>query len=302
MPIPDFRTIMPVFLEYLVDLQEHTDPEITQTLAEHFGLTQEERCRFLPGGERKVFEDRVGWAKAELGMSGLIAVPRQGEAVITERGLALLQQDRVSLERALYRELPGADEAIEAKDRSGGDVAVGGQDAERYPREVMDGVYERLRRELAHDLLTRLHTATTGMFRRLVIDLLVAMGYGGSLRNTVRSLGATGDGGLEGTIRADRLGVDNIHVRAKRMEEPLGRRDIEVFDRAMQGKQVWRGILLTTSEFSREAVWSATGLDRSVVLVNGEDLAGLMIDHDVGVSTTAVYTVKDIDRDTFGEG
>ena len=295
MSIPDFRTIMPVMLEHLADLRERSDREISRAMAEHFGLSLEERTRYLPGSDRNLFVDRVSWAKAELAMAGLIEIPRRGKAVITERGLDVLKQGNLSLEQSLFQKFLESHRKI-GKDSN--DTAVFSVwNLEQYPQEVMDEAYEGHRRKLCSELLTRLHSGSSDLFRTLVIELLVALGYGGSLQDALRSIGTTASGGLEGTLRVDRLGVENIHVQAKRVEEPLDRRDIQMFLRAMQGKQVTRGIFITTSSFSQEAVWSATGLDSSMVLLNGEDLAGLMIDYDIGVTTTAVYKVKDIDAE-----
>jgi len=301
MSIPDFRTIMPVLLGHLSDLQEHSDREITQAMADHFCLSLEERTRFLPNSDRKVFVDRVAWAKTELGMAGLIEISGRGRAVITERGLSVLQQAPRSMEREFLKQFPEYRERMGSAN-AGQEEVLSLREEEYYPREEMEGAYERLRQDLAAELLKRLHKGSANLFRRLIIDLLVAMGYGGTLRDAVRSIGTTGEQGVEGTIRADRLGVESIHLQAKRREKPLGRGEIQSFARAMEAKQVTRGILMTTSGFSQEAVWCATGFQQPMVLVNGDDLADLMIDFDVGVSTIAVYTVKGIDEDVFGEG
>ncbi|MCF8029610.1 MAG: restriction endonuclease [Desulfohalobiaceae bacterium] len=295
MSIPDFRSIMPVMLEHLADLRERSDREISRAMAEHFGLDQEERTRYLPGSDRNVFVDRVGWAKAELAMAGLIEIPKRGKAVITERGLDVLKGGNLSLKQNLFQKFLESHKKIGKVSNDPETFSV--RNLEQYPQEVMEEAYEGHRRKLCAELLTRLHAGPPDFFRTLVIDLLVAMGYGGSLQDALRSIGTTGNGGLEGTVRVDRLGVENIHVQAKRVEEPLGRREIQLFLRAMQGKQVPRGIFITTSSFSQEAVWSAIGLDYSMVLLNGKDLAELMIDYDIGVTTTAVYRVKDIDTE-----
>lgn len=300
MSIPDFRAIMPALLGHLADLREHSDREITRAMADYFGLTPEERTRFRPNSDRKVFVDRVAWAKRELGTAGLISVPRRGEAAITERGLEVLQQAPQRIEREFLKQFPEYREGI-GRDSAGQEAVFSIQDAEYYPREEMEAAYGRIRQDLAAEVLIRLHTGSANLFRRLIIDLLVAMGYGGTLEDTVRSMGTTGEQGVEGTIRADRLGVESIHVQGKRVEKPLGRGEIQSFARAMEGKQVTRGIFMTTSSFSQEAVWCATGFQRPMVLVNGSDLVDLMIDYDVGVNTIASYTVKGIDEEAFRE-
>ena len=300
MSIPDFRVIMPVFLRHLADLQEHSDREITQAMADHFGLSREERARFLPNSDRKVFVNRVARAKTELGMAGLIEVPKRGEAVITERGLEVLQQAPQSIEREFLKQFPEYRERI-GRSSASPETVFSIEEVEHYPREEIEEAYERIRQDLASELLTRLHGGSVNLFRRLIIDLLVAMEYGGTLRDVVQSIGTTGKQDIEGAIRADRLGVESIHLQAKRREKPLGGGEIQSFARAMEGKRIARGIFITTSSFSQEAVWRASGYERPMVLVSGNELANLMIDYDVGVSPVVTYTVKCLDEDSFRE-
>jgi restriction system protein len=291
---------MPVLLNYLSDVKEHTDREITREMADYFGLSREERARFLPNSDRKVFVDRIAWAKAELGMAGLIAIPRRGVAVITERGLNVLQQGPLSMDRNFLKQFPDYREKVEGIGE-GQTSFESVWDTEQYPREVLEGAYQRLRRELAAELLTRIKAGSSNLYQRLIIDLLVAMGYSGTLRDAVRFLGTTGDQGVEGTVRADSLGTERIHVRASRGNEPISRQEILSFARAMEAKRAWRGVFMTTSSFSDVARGYAASIERSIVLISGEELAGLMIDYDVGVNTTGTYAVKSIDNDAFRE-
>lgn len=300
MPVPDFQTLMPVLLDHLGDLREHSDSEITRSLAEHFDLNPEERTRFHPGGNKKVFVERIDWVKAELEMAGLIAVPRQGMMVITERGLFALEQKPRRMDRNFLKQFPEYREKVEAVDQSL-EGAGNYRELEEYPREVLERAYHRLRHELAGELLERLRAGSSGMYKRLVIDLLVAMGYSETLRDAIRSLGTTGDDGVEGSIRADSLGTERIHVRASRRSEPVSRQEVRSFVRAMEAKRAWRGVFLSISRFSQDAQAYAVGLEQDIVLMSGEELAELMIDHEVGVKTTASYSVKSIDHDAFRE-
>lgn len=300
MPIPDFQTLMPVLLDHLGDLQEHSDNEITRSLAEYFGLSPEERARFQPGADKKVFVERIDWVKAELEMAGLIAVSRPGVMIITEQGLFALEQKPQKMDRGFLKQFPKYREKVEAVEETL-EGAGSSRGIEGYPREILERTYLQLRRELAGELLERIREGSSGLFKRLVIDLLVAMGYSETLQDAIRSLGTTGDDGVEGSIRADSLGTERIHVRARRRSEPVRRQEVQSFVRAMDAKRAWRGVFLTTSPFSQEAKTESLGVERDIILVNGDEFAKLMIDYGVGVRTTASYPVKCIDHEAFRE-
>lgn len=174
-------------------------------------------------------------------------------------------------------------------------------DAAQTPQEVLENAYQSLRQEVSTELLTQIKNSSPGFFERLVIDLLVAMGYGGTLQDAGQSIGKAGDEGIDGIIKEDRLGLDVIYVQAKKWENPVSRPEIQKFAGALQGKRARKGVFITTSSFSQGAREYVASIESKIVLIDGEELAGLMIDYGVGVSTTSVYEVKRIDYDYFEE-
>jgi len=299
MTIPDFQTIMLPLLRHIADGKEHSNKEITEAMADHFQLTVEERNQLLPSGKQKLFTNRVAWAKADLKMAGLVDSPKRGISVITQRGLDVLQQDPGKLNRNFLKQFP---EYLEKISRGGkkSDMEKD-NDAAQTPQEVLENAYQSLRQEVSAELLSQIKNSSPGFFERLVIDLLVAMGYGGTLQDAGQSIGKAGDEGIDGIIKEDRLGLDVIYVQAKKWENLVSRPEIQKFAGALQGKRARKGVFITTSSFSQRASDYVASIESKIVLIDGEELAGLMIDYGVGVSTTSVYEVKRIDYDYFEE-
>lgn len=293
MAIPDFQTIMLPLLEYIADGNEHSNHELTAALAEHFQLSEEERNQFLPSGRQKLFTNRVAWAKADLKMAGLIHSPKRGISVITERGFEVLKKPPNKIDRKFLKKFPEYSQKIGSPHKKGNTIS------QQTPQEILENAYQVLRRELSSELLIQIKNSTPAFFEQLVIDVLVAMGYGGSIQDAGKSIGKAGDEGIDGIIKQDRLGLDIIYIQAKKWENPVSRPEIQKFAGALQGKRARKGVFITTSNFSSGAREYCKNIDSRIVLVNGEELAGLMIDYGVGVSTAQIYEVKRLDFDYF---
>jgi restriction system protein len=295
MAIPDFQTIMLPLLKHITDGNEHSNHELTEALAKHFQLSEEERNQLLPSGRQKLFTNRVAWAKADLKMAGLIHSPKRGISVITERGIEILRNPPDKIDRKFLKKFPEYSQKIGSTRKK--DNAI----SQQTPQEILGNAYQVLRRELSSELLAQIKNSTPAFFEQLVIDVLVAMGYGGSIQDAGRSIGKAGDEGIDGIIKQDRLGLDIIYVQAKKWENPVSRPEIQKFAGALQGKRARKGVFITTSDFSGGAREYCKNIESRIVLVNGEELAGLMIDCGVGVSTGQVYEIKKIDLDYFEE-
>ncbi|MDP3874420.1 MAG: restriction endonuclease [Methyloversatilis sp.] len=311
MPIPDYQTVMLPFLRLAGDGQEHRFRDAVTALANEFALTEDERNVMLPSGTAPLFDNRVGWARTYLKQAGLIDSRKRGMFHITTRGHDLLAKkpprvDSSTLEQ--YSEyLDFKLRRGEQKDLTKPETAVV-QDpsteappsqSDSTPEELLSQAYQRLRANLEAELLEQVKSSTPAFFERLVIDLLVAMGYGGSRRDAGRAIGKSGDGGIDGIIKEDKLGLDVIYVQAKRWEGTIGRPEIQKFAGALQGQRANKGVFITTSGFTREAVDYANIISTKIILVAGEQLATLMVDHNVGISTISAFEIKRIDSDYF---
>jgi restriction system protein len=301
MAIPDYQTVMLPLLRFLKDGKEHNIGEVVDSLADEFNLSAEERQQLLGSGQPTVIRNRAGWARTYLKKAGLISSTRRGYFCITERGQSVLasEPDRIDVkyleqfpEFVAFRELrhERPDEAVP--------VTVS---SDATPEEALDAAYGRLRLDLEAELLDQVKSASPSFFERLVVELLVRMGYGGTLRDAGQAVGKSGDGGIDGIIKEDRLGLDVIYIQAKRWDSTVGRPEIQKFAGALQGHRARKGVFITTSSFSSDALEFASRIDSKIVLIDGAALAKHMIDHNVGVSVSRSYEVKKIDSDYFSE-
>ena len=303
MAIPDFQSIMLPLLKYLGDRKEHHIREAIEALSQQFGLTPEERKELLPSGQQYVFDNRVGWARTYLKKARLIETTRRGYLKITERGLQVLQENPSEINvrylmkfpefvefRALKREKeePDKERELVIEDRL-------------TPEELIENAYQRLRQNLAAEIIQRVKQCSPSFFEKLVIDLLISMGYGGTRKDAGEAIGRSGDEGIDGIIKEDRLGLDIVYIQAKKWENPVSRPEIQKFAGALLGRKAKKGIFITTSEFTKDAREYAEKIESKIVLIDGETLAQLMIDHNIGVSSIATYTLKKIDNDYFAE-
>jgi restriction system protein len=304
MAIPDFQTIMLPLLQLTADQNEHQFRVMVETLAHKFNLSQEERKVLLPSGKAFLFDNRVGWARLYLVRASLLEPTRRGFVKITQRGLDLLRQNPLRIDNNILQQYPEfADfKGAPAKDKARGQPIVTNElTVEQTPEEAIEYGYEQMRRELAHQLLTQVISASPKFFERLVIDLLVKMGYGGSIRDAGQVVGTSGDEGIDGVIKEDRLGLDTIYVQAKRWQGTIGRPELMKFVGALKGQKANKGVFLTTSRFSNDAVDYVKKIDSRVVLIDGEQLAEFMIDFHIGVSPVAIYEIQRLDSDYFIE-
>jgi len=300
MPIPDFQTLMLPLLKLTEDGEEHTLQEAREHLAAVFDVSEDEQAHLLPSGKDLTFRNRVGWAKTYLVKTRLLESPKRGRFRITDRGRGVLGEhpDRIDLKYLeRYEEFKAFRKASHGKTAPKSEVDE--PEPTQTPDEVLAGAYRTLRKALASDLLDLVKGSTPAFFEKLVVDLLVAMGYGGSLEDAASVVGRSGDEGIDGVIKEDRLGLDVVYIQAKKWEGNIGRPELQKFVGALQGKRARKGVFLTTSSFTREAVEYVQYLDTKVILVDGEQLAEHMIDFDVGVSTRDIYRVKKIDIDYF---
>lgn len=303
MPIPDYQSVMLPLLRFLDDGGEHSLREAIDSLAEQFDLTEAERAEMLPSGQQATFNNRVGWARTYLKKAGLVESTRRGFFRISARGREVLlgSPTRINVgfleQFSEFMEFRGT-----RREKSPTEEARSGDAIAQTPEELLEGAYQRLREGLAAEILQTTKSCSPAFFERLVVDLLVKMGYGGSRREAGQALGRSGDGGIDGIIKEDKLGLDIIYIQAKRWEGSVGRPEVQKFAGALQGQRARKGIFLTTSAFTKEAADYAAVIDTKIILIDGVQLAELMIDHGVGVATQATYEVKRIDSDYFTEG
>lgn len=303
MPIPDFQTIMLPLLRRVGDGQEHSVQELVSELAREFTLTEEEQNILLPSGKQTVFYNRVGWARTYLAKAGLLEMSRRSYYRITERGRQVLAGNPSRIDMKFLEQFP---EYVEFREREGGRRRPSREKVfdqeEKTPEEVLEDAYQEIRDGLAQELLGLVKQSTPAFFERLVVELLVKMGYGGSRRDAARAVGQVGDEGIDGIIDEDRLGLDTIYIQAKKWDNVVGRPEIQKFVGALMGKRAKKGIFITTASFSTEATNYVSSIDAKIVLIDGKRLAELMIDYDVGVTTVTTYQLKRVDSDYFGNG
>jgi len=296
-------------LRFASDGQEHSTQEAVETLATEFHLSPAERSELLPSGQQAIFNNRVGWARSYLKKAGLLESPRRGTLRMTDRGRQVWSERPPTMDVKYLERFPEFMEFRNGPRKNG--PRKNGNDPiaidpiitpEQTPEEAMEQVHQNLRHSLAQDILRRVLSCSPEFFEQLVIDLLVKMGYGGDRRDASERIGRSGDGGIDGIIKEDRLGLDVIYIQAKRWQGVVGRPEIQKFVGALQGQRAKKGVFITTSNYTSEATDYISRIDAKVVLIDGQTLANFMIDFDIGVSVAASYTLKRIDSDYFEEG
>jgi restriction system protein len=273
--------------------------ETIEYLADEFDLSDEERKELLPSGQQATFDNRVGWARTYMKKAVLLEPTRRGYFRITERGKDVLSQNPQKINVKFLGRFP---EFIEfrqiRKEKPEKDKVVPDPDV-ATPEEALENAYQKLQEGLAADLIQNVKECSPNFFERLVVALLVKMGYGGSRKEAGQAVGGTADGGIDGIIKEDKLGLDIIYIQAKRWEANVGRPEIQKFAGALQGQRARKGIFITTSSFSKDALDYVKNIDTKIILIDGDQLAELMIDHNVGVSALTTYEIKKIDADYF---
>ncbi|HRI46275.1 MAG TPA: restriction endonuclease [Ignavibacteriaceae bacterium] len=306
MAIPDFQSLMLPFLKFCSDGKEYSTNDVIGALSKSFSLTEEELKQKLPSGTQNTFYNRVFWTKAHLKMAGLIENTRRSHFTITERGKVLLKSNPPIVNLKLLKTIPEYVAYTESykKDKQDKNELVSDEENDTIsltPEENLETSYQNIRKALVQEILTKIKILPPAFFEKLVVELLVKMGYGGSISDAGRAIGKSGDEGIDGIIKEDRLGLDLIYIQAKRWDGIVGRPEIQKFVGALAGQGAKKGIFITTSNFSKEAFDYAPKNETKIVLINGEQLAEYMIDFDLGVSTISTYLVKKVDSDYFTE-
>lgn len=301
MAIPDYETCMLPLLRLLSDGQIHAMRELTVQIANHFALTDEERQRMLPSGQQSYISNRVGWAKSFLKKAGLLENPLRGKVRISAEGRSVLAAPPATIDCEYLKRYPAFVEFVQNRHNStqADHTSVDSQQRERTPEELMESAYSEIRDALAEDLLVQVMNCNPTFFERLVLELLIAMGYGGALPESSSHIGRSRDGGIDGIINEDKLGLDIICVQAKRWTDSVGRPIVQAFAGSMEAHRAKKGVLISTSTFSRDALDFVDRIERKIVLIDGTKLAQLMIDYNIGVATAKTYAVKKIDSDYF---
>lgn len=310
MPIPKYHEFMLPLLQLAGDRQEHANREAFTAMATHFRLSADDVAARLPSGRQTVVDNRVGWAQTYLRNAGLLESTRRAHFHITDAGLKVLATRPAVIDVAFLNQFPSfvafrtrtTPKTSETADIENAFQTALPDDAPSYsktPEEVMADASRSLRAQLADELLDLVRQGTPAFFERLVVDLLQAMGYGGASSASGQVTGRSGDGGIDGIITEDRLGLDAVYLQAKRWQANVGRPTVQEFAGAMQGHKADKGVIITTSEFTAEARDYVRTISTRIVLIGGAQLVNLMIDHGVGVRTVDTYVVRRVDGDYF---
>lgn len=301
--IPDYQSLMLPLLKFTNDRQEHSVTDAIEFLAEKFNLTEAELNEWLPSKSQKLFYNRVYWAKAYLKMAGLVENVRRSYFRITPRGLETLKESPESINIKYLRKFPEFISSIEGgkKIDSKEEVINVTSVPFKTPEEILEDAYHKIKETLLSEVLSRVKKIHPSEFEKLVIELLVKMGYGGSIAEAGKATRYTSDEGIDGIIKEDKLGLDVIYIQAKRWQGTVSRPEIQKFVGALAGQRAKKGVFITTSDFSKEATIYASQMDTKIVLIDGNTLAQHMIDYNLGVSVQNTYEIKKIDSDYFEE-
>ncbi len=313
MNIPDYQSLMLPLLVGLGDGREHQVRDLRESIAAKLGLGAAEREALLPSGKQPIFDNRLGWAKTYLTKAGLVSSVKRGVVQLTERGRTVLASKPAKVDVDYLAQFAEFEE-FRHKGESESEAETGAVPESSSPssaastippsstpQESLDAAYNQLRRAVEADLLAAVRASSFGFFERLVVELLVKMGYGGSLKDAGKAIGRSGDDGLDGVIKEDHLGLDAIYVQAKRWEKKVGRPDVQAFAGSLEGVRGRKGVFITTSAFSNEAREYVSRIEKKIVLVDGHLLASLMVDFGIGVTPVNTYEVKRVDGDYFSE-
>lgn len=302
MSIPNYQAFMYPFLELLEDGKEHTLQEAYVSLAEYFNLSDKDKEKTIPSGTQLVYHNRIGWARTYLKKAGLLHTVKRAVFIITNRGREVLQDPTINkltnndlLKYKEFQNFQGGknkDEELTSFSHNSEDLT---------PQEQLEDSYKIIQKQMGDELIERVRESSPEFFERLVVDLLVSMGYGGSIQDAGKAIGRSGDEGIDGVIKQDVLGLDMIYVQAKRWRNVVGRPEIQKFAGSLEGQRAYRGIFITTSDFTKEAKEYVNRIEKKIILINGDDLAHYMIEYNIGVSKVTQYTLKKIDLDYFDE-
>lgn len=298
MTIPSYEEMMLPLLTFTRDKKEHSLGEALDFIKKIFNISPEDCLIKLKSGRQTVVENRIGWARTYLKKAGLLESRQRARFNITELGLKVLRDNPSEITDRFLMQFPDFQE-FQKKHREKPPVTGGGSGQNKTPLEILEDSYMTLRSDLADELLSNIAKCSPSFFENLVVELLVAMGYGGSIADAGQTVGKSGDGGIDGIIKEDKLGLDIVYIQAKRWEGQVGAKEIRNFVGALAGQKANKGVFITTSYFSREAKLFVQQIQQKVILIDGQNLAQLMIDYDIGVSLEKTYQVKRVDHDYF---
>lgn len=303
MAVPKYDWWYLPLLRLLGDGQVRRMSEVYDVLAAEAGLSEADLGEMLPSGTDHTYRNRIAWARTFLKKAGLVQSPKWGMVSITERGKSVLRENPANINDAWLMRYPEFAEWARPGKTSAGTPGVssdgGASDDDETPRETLERMHSRLQRDLADELLERVKQVSPAYFEKIVVDLMLAMGYGGSRAEAGHTVGRSGDGGIDGVIDEDHLGLDRIYLQAKRWKDSVGRPLVQAFSGSLEGERANKGVFITTSTFTAEARDYVGKIGQKIVLIGGRKLAELMVRHDVGVSREAAYVVKRIDSDYF---
>ena len=300
---PDYQSIMLPLLKLAGDKQEHSIREAIDHIANLFKLTEEDKKELLPSGQQYVIDNRTGWARTYLKKAGLLETPKRSYFRITELGIQALQKNPPEINIKFLQQFPQFIEfrATRKEKDTHEEPEENGVDSSKTPQELLEYGYQKITNDLAQEILGMVKQCSPRFFEKLVVELLLKMGYGGSLKDAGKAVGQSGDGGIDGIIKEDKLGLDVIYIQAKRWEGIVGSPEIRNFVGSLVGQKANKGVFITTSGFTRDALEYVKTITHKVILIDGEMLTSLMIENDIGVSKVISYDVKKIDSDYFVE-
>ena len=284
------------------DEQEHSIREAIDGIADLFKLSEQERKELLPSGQQYIVDNRVGWARTYLKKAGLLESPRRSYFEITNLGRSVLKKNPSGINIKFLEQFPLFIEFRNTKkERGEHEEREVESSSSQTPQELLEYGYQKIRKDLAQELLSFVKQSSPRFFEKLVVELLLAMGYGGSRKDAGQAIGQSGDGGIDGIIKEDKLGLDVIYLQAKRWEGVVGSKEIRNFVGSLVGQKANKGVFITTSGFTKDALEYVKTITHKVILIDGEMLTQLMTENDIGVSKVISYDVKKIDSDYFVE-
>jgi restriction system protein len=303
--IPDFQTVMLPMLEILSDGKEYSSKEMTKAISDRFNLSEAERNELLPSENQLIIDNRVAWAKTYLNKAKLLTPTKRSHFVISESGIKLLKSKPSRVDIKYLKTLPEFKEWQKTYNNSkkiGSSTEIEEEiETEKTPEELLDYSVQKIRNELSEELLDKIKTCSPRFFEQLVVDLLIKIGYGGSRKEAGSIVGKSGDGGIDGIIKEDKLGLDTIYIQAKRWENTVPIGQIRDFAGSLLQQKAKKGIFLTTSDFPNTAYEFVKSIEHKIVLINGKELANYLIEYNVGIQPKKFYEIKKLDLDYFEE-
>ena len=304
MPIPKYYEMYRAFLDCLADGQQHKSKEVKDVVAGVFSVSEKERTELLPSGKQQLFDNRIGWTRTYLKKAGLVQSPSRGVYVITPVGRQVLDENPPQIDNLFLQRFESFRKFISPNNEDTITAIPVEKVSSKTPQDILDEAFQQINTTLADDILNEIMKQSPAFFEHLVVKLLTQMGYGGSVDNAGMVIGQTGDEGIDGVIREDKLGFSLIYIQAKRWDcdKTVGRPELQKFVGALAGQGASKGLFITTAKFTKEAYQYAEKQHTTkVVLVDGTTLAKLMIEYNLGVSTEVTYRIKRIDSDFFAE-